>query len=205
MVPVVLVIGAYNETEAPRRQEYEYCLTSNLKVFEAVHVLREDAHTWADTLAGTAKLHLAEHGHRATFAEYFQYANSNLAGCFVFVSNADIVVSTPAAVRTLPMDHTLLLLSKRQAEAEEIVSTRGLSLDTFAFKAPIRPFPADWYLGRPGCEHRLAYEARRAGMTCRNPARIIICRHYHASGIRHYNAKRHDHWVHGPKVSVPVT
>jgi len=199
---VALVVGAYNEPHMARRAEYTACLTANLRAFDSVHVLREDAQTWADALSPAAGLTVANCGKRATFEGYFAYCARILSGAHVFVSNADIVIEQPKRIFALELRNHFIVLSKRQGASNDIVKPNGLSLDTWAFLSPLRKFRCNWYLGRPACEHRLAWEAQAAGLRCINPAHWLVCRHYHASGVRHY-ARRDE--IKGPRLFVPVT
>ena len=65
-------------------------------------------------------------------------------------------------------------------------STLTLSQDVWAFKAPLPKVDAKFLMGKPGCDNRIAYEFRRAGLRVNNPAYSIMAAHLHMSQKRNY-------------------
>lgn len=64
------------------------------------------------------------------------------------------------------------------------------SQDAWVFRGKVKkPMFADFYLGIPGCDNRIAYEIKKAGYLVLNPSKSIHALHYHSSAIRHYNSK----------------
>ena len=61
-----------------------------------------------------------------------------------------------------------------------------LSQDVWAFKAPLPKVDAKFLMGKPGCDNRIAYEFRRAGLRVNNPAYSIMAAHLHMSQKRNY-------------------
>ena len=47
-----------------------------------------------------------------------------------------------------------------------------LSQDVWAFRAPLPKVDAQFLMGKPGCDNRIAYEFRKAGMRVNNPAYV---------------------------------
>ena len=60
---------------------------------------------------------------------------------------------------------------------DSLVAT--LSQDVWAFKAPLPKVDAKFLMGKPGCDNRIAYEFRRAGLRVNNPAYSIMAAHLH--------------------------
>ena len=67
------------------------------------------------------------------------------------------------------------------------------SQDASIFQPPLPEFPCDWHLGLPGCDNRLAYEAKQAGLVLENPARSLRALHLHLSQVRHYGQRQRIH------------
>jgi len=76
------------------------------------------------------------------------------------------------------------------------------SQDVWIFKNPV-PDNAIQYsnflMGLLGCDNRIAFEWKRAGLTVLNPCSVIITRHLHASEKRNYTK---DTAVRGEYASV---
>ena len=47
-----------------------------------------------------------------------------------------------------------------------------LSQDVWAFRPPLPKVGAQFLMGKPGCDNRIAYEFRKAGMRVNNPAYV---------------------------------
>jgi hypothetical protein len=64
------------------------------------------------------------------------------------------------------------------------------SQDCWIFKTPIKfKDPPNFYLGKPGCDNRIAFMAWDSGYTVTNPAKQIVTKHLHLTGIRHYTVR----------------
>lgn len=66
------------------------------------------------------------------------------------------------------------------------------SQDCWAFRGPLKrlnDMAVDFAIGTPHCDNRIAYEAKKAGYTLRNPSRGVIVYHYHVSAIRNHPPK----------------
>ena len=61
-----------------------------------------------------------------------------------------------------------------------------LSQDVWAFKPPLPKVDAKFLMGKPGCDNRIAYEFRKAGLRVNNPAYRIMAAHLHMSQKRNY-------------------
>jgi len=199
----ILVTPHYGDPAPARRAEFVECLRCNLAnaLFDEIHVLLEDD---ARPELDDAKLRLVPLGRRATYADLFAHANSQLAGRRVVVANADIFFGGDLArLAVLDLRDTFLCVSRWDVQRDG--STRffehGESQDAWIFDTPIRRFPCAFPLGVPGCDNRLAWEAARAGLRVENPGRSLRAYHLHLSGVRRYG---HVHRIHGDVLSVPA-
>ena len=77
----------------------------------------------------------------------------------------------------------------------------GISQDAWIFTPPIpKKICADFTLGCPGCDNRIAAEFNKAGWILSNPSKLIKCYHLHISAIRNYGDA-----VSGPHISIPYS
>jgi hypothetical protein len=68
------------------------------------------------------------------------------------------------------------------------------SQDAWIFQTPIPPFKYDKImLGVMGCDNRIAYRAKEAGLIILNPCKTIQAIHLHMSGIRNFDPKQSPH------------
>ncbi len=186
---MILLVGYYQERSPERAAELLACLRRNCSNdhIRAVHVFLEgDA---GPGLQG-AKLRTIPFGRRVRFCDLFAYANRNLQGQPTIIANSDIFFDhTLARLHGYDLDGKLLCLSRWDVDPDGTTRLyeQPWSQDAWIFRAPARPFQADWHLGLPGCENRMAHEARQAGMLLVNPSRTVHANHLHLSGVRNYN------------------
>ena len=207
-----LVVGSYTDPHPARREEFVECLRRNLAnpYVGEVHVMVEEREPAFDPADDTLrafgeKLTLVAHGRRLTYQGVFEYANGCLAGRRVIAANADIYFDgTLRHLHTCDLTSTLLCLSRWdvQPDGSSRFFEHDWSQDAWVFDAPIRPFPSDFHLGLLGCDNRIAFEARRAGLTLSNPGRTIRAHHLHVTNVRRYGWSER---LHGDTAPVPAT
>jgi hypothetical protein len=207
-----LVVGSYADPHPARRDEFVECLRRNLANphLDEVHVMVEERAPAfdpdADPLGAFAdKLTLVPHGRRLTYQGVFEYANGHLAGRRVIAANADIYFDgTLRHLRMCDLSSTLLCLSRWdvQPDGSSRFFEHDWSQDAWIFETPIRAFPSEFHLGLLGCDNRIAFEARRAGLTLANPGRSIRAHHLHVTNVRRY---RWSERLHGDTAPVPAT
>jgi hypothetical protein len=193
---MIRLLGLYREPSPARMAELVEVLRRTLADgrLTEVHVFLEDRlEPRAIPELSNPKVRLVPHGRRLTFGDLFAYANQHLAGRRVIIANNDIYFDhTLARLDDCDLAGKLLCLSRWdvQADGSARLFDSCSSQDAWIFQAPIRAFAADWYLGLPGCENRLAYEAKEAGLQLENPARSVRALHLHLSQVRHYREKQ---------------
>lgn len=196
---MIVLVGFYNDPMPARAAELLECLRRNLDNphVEGVHVFVEsgDPARVRDDHGPLRhpKATLVPHGRRVTFHDLFGYANRHLAGRRVAIANSDIYFDhTLARLDAYALEGQLLCLSRWEADPDgrPYLFEHPFSQDVWAFQAPLRPFPCDWFLGLPGCENRLAHEAARAGLRLSNPSRSVRAHHLHQSQVRHYTERQ---------------
>lgn len=207
-----LLVGFYNDASPIRTGEYVECVRRNSANphIESIIVFIEDQTPLADVRARSPalahpKVQFVEHALRLSFKQLFEYANRHLAGAGVIIANADIYFDeTLALLEEESLAGKMLCLSRWDETSDGALRhfDRPDSQDAWIFEPPVPRIAADFFLGKPGCENRLAYEAECAGLTVSNPSRSLRARHLHNSAIRRYTPRER---VNGPMRFVPAS
>ena len=197
---MILLTGTYIHASEDRMAEYVGVLRENLRCeqIHEIHLFIEDpvdryfSLVKPDAPRGSLRVlyDLLQHpkirrnmlGRRATYAEYFEYANNLGPGKVCVLSNADIYFDhTLERLSLVDMDKTFVILAKWN---DNLLHSPADSQDSWIFKTPVRRMLSNWTLGVPGCENRIAFEAKAVGYEILNPAWSIRAHHCHASNIR---------------------
>jgi hypothetical protein len=209
---MTLLIGFYADADLARRSEFLECIsrnTANTHIEEIV-IFLEDKRTSAAVrerfpALQHPKTRLIEYGQRLTYSQLFAYANLHLKGAPVIIANADIFFDeTLALLEEEPLTGRMLCLSRWDQAIDGTFRhfERPESQDAWIFEPPIPPIAADFCLGKPGCDNRLAYEAERAGLQVSNPSQSVRAHHLHNTAIRRYT--QNDR-LDGPIRLVPIS
>jgi hypothetical protein len=184
---MILIQQRYVSTDPARQAELESARASN----ERCHLL-----TRTVAVEGAAK--------RWTFADLFELAARDFPGQICAIANSDISFDASLAAVEPLLSRPSVLVALTRWDDDTAPSMEGRvdpvtwrfysqSQDAWIFRAGALPsFHADFQLGVPRCENRLAFEAARAGIVIRNPALSIKARHHHATNLRTW--KRTDHY-----------
>lgn len=183
-----LFINYYKDSNPERQKELDYCLNMNLNnpLLDKICALSEYDVPGAETILFRD---------RPTFNDFFSLANERAEpGDISIIANTDIYFENSLRY----------ILQMGENEAFALSRTDNLSWDSqdaWIFRGPIKKMDADFFMGRGGCDNRLAYEMARAGYKVSNPALTIKAIHLHASQVRHYN--EHTEKVRRPYLLVP--
>ena len=140
---------------------------------------------------------------RWTYADVFALVSERYPGQTIVLSNSDISFDESLeAVAGVIAPGVLVALTRWDDATAPSMEGRvdpatwkfySQSQDTWIFVAAgLPPFTADFRLGVPRCENRLAYEAAAAGVVVIDPALAVRSAHHHASNVRSW--KRGDHY-----------
>lgn len=181
---MILVQQRYESPNAERQAELDRCrkINGELNAFADVVLVDGAARRW-------------------TFADFFRLMAERHPGEICVLANSDMAFTDSIALAApLAAQGMLVALSRWDdavAPSMEGHSTGAgwhffsHSQDVWVFRAgELPPFNADFQLGIPQCESRLAYEAAAAGLIVVNPALSIRCHHHHGSAVR--NWRRQD-------------
>ncbi|MDX2000939.1 MAG: hypothetical protein SFW35_00775 [Chitinophagales bacterium] len=178
--------GWYQDKVRRRQKEYLYCLQKNLDnpLIDKVHLLMETALT----VPKHPKLNAINWTKRPTYNDFFLVANDSDA-TICLIGNTDIYFDETLTLATCIKENECFALTRWDVYHEgeiHLYSGAACSQDTWIFRRPIRNIAGDFYLGKPGCDNRIAYEIASAGYHVTNPSKSIRSIHWHASGIRNY-------------------
>jgi len=137
-------------------------------------------------------------GGRSTFATLFALAAERFGGEVCVVANSDIVFDQSLRLAEPLLRRrgrpTLVALTRWDDPSGPSMEGRVVggtwrfyshSQDAWMFVAGgLPPFTADFTLGIPACENRLAHEAHGAGVAVVDPALTVRTWHHHASAVR---------------------
>ena len=132
---------------------------------------------------------------RASYSDYFRYARENLHGQSCIIANSDIFFDeTLEVINGVDLKNTLICLSrwdiKKGLGGDAVrLFNRADSQDSWIFTSPVNKKveeDATFFLGRVGCDNKLAWIAYEAGMKLTNPAKQIITKHLHQIDYRTY-------------------
>lgn len=146
--------------------------------------------------SGANLIHLDDNVKRATYLDFFNKINET-------TGNDDINIIANSDIYFKPEDLDLIEknLNKNQCYAlcrwdvitdrEPLFLNRWDAQDSWCFRGQVRPVRfSEFYLGKPGCDNRIAYELKQAGYDVLNPSKTIRSYHLHNSGIRNYISNR---------------
>lgn len=200
----------YKSRHSERDAELLRCLQMNCDVasLDCIHVLEEPPHRLADT----GKVHVIRVQDRPTFSDLFAAARS--AGLtdsdLSIIANSDIIIAD-ATLKT-----TMKHLGRGECYAVarwDVHSRSGIAKEVCNYHAQdawlfygAPDIVADFYMGRPGCDGRIAFEMRRHGYTVLNPSHQVRVFHLHEAETRTYSLDTPSDWVSGPYEHVhPVS
>ncbi|MBT0666291.1 glycosyltransferase family 4 protein [Geobacter pelophilus] len=181
-----LIVQYYRAATPERQGEIDTCLRENLQnpLIDAVHLLTEELFDLT-AFSNTEKIKQTVISERLTFERAFKYANTWPEPVIWMLSNADIY-----------FDDTLRFLVKVDFSNQIFALTRHNimpdgslefmppeyahgSQDVWIFTAPVpvEKMFTSFYLGIPGCDHRIAYEFVNFGFVVLNPSLMLVARH----------------------------
>jgi len=184
--PIHLIAQYYRAGSVERQGEIDACLRENLQnsLISMIHLLTEEDFDYS-RFPNSDKIVQTVIGERLTYERAFKYANAWPEPVIWMLSNADIYFDE--TLRFLPgVDFTNQIFALTR---HNIMSDGRLefmppeyahgSQDVWIFTTPVQleKMFTTFFLGIPGCDHRIAYEFMCAGYIVLNPSHKIIVRH----------------------------
>jgi len=194
-----LIIEYYTPKNEHRDKEYLFCIEKNIesKLFDEIHVFIEEGSELPENLSKDINIHLDK---RKTFQDLFDYCNTYFPNEICIISNTDIIFDdTVNYINDNNIEDRFLCLTRwdvlQDGNMRFFDNQSGIayfSQDSWIFKTPIPIIDADFFMGKPGCDNKLAYIASQAKMDVRNPSKAIITKHIHTSNYRTYTSCSKD-------------
>lgn len=178
-----LFISLYPEQDKQRRKELLDCLDFNEsnQLIKHIHVLNEGM-----LAAKLIRCHERLIAHRVTYNDLFNFVNEYTRKDDInIIANSDIYFENTLELATKIKDNDCYAISRVGMPK----NYKAGSQDVWIFKGRIRPIRADFPIGVPGCDNRLAHEIAKVGYDIINPCRTIKCRHLH-KGKSWYDTKK---------------
>jgi len=182
----LLFTSYFNTNDGARQRELNTCLQNNLDNVNIDHVY---CYSESPYPVQNDKLTMKYDG-RPTYQNLIDWANDiSQDGDVVAIANSDIYFDeTLNWAHNVNMGATLIALSRWDVLPNQ---TKRLfayehSQDAWIFKGKIHIKGAEYYMGLPGCDNRIAYDANEQGYRVVNTAKDIISYHLHNSNVRSY-------------------
>lgn len=177
--PLLHLIVQYCQDPRPERQaEFDACLAANLD------------NPWVITVHNLVEPHVVVPQRFATHAKYsehrvpdwltyqraFQFANQQLDGEVVAVTNLDIMLDPAtdwaAAAALVQTREQVLCLGRHETDGQRVWRDEALarlafanSQDAWLFRAPALVLDCDFEVGTLGCDNAIAERIKRSGLT----------------------------------------
>ena len=184
-----LIIPFFTDKSEERNKELSKCYERNLQcseIDEIILVIDDKTKVKRDS-----KVVVKYVESRPTYSDLFRIANMHNSNGVSIIANTDIYFDE---INLIKIKHTIseemcFALSRWDEEPNgEYVHHRSRdSQDVWIFKGHINTeIKGDFFLGRPGCDNRIAYEIGKAGYEIRNPSDTIKSYHLHLTQAKTY-------------------
>lgn len=183
---MINLFTSYFESENKERQaEIDLCLNKNIKnwLIDKIFITNESNKKHRKKVKVFSKSRPMFTDFFNAIKEYSKPKDINI------IANSDIYFdNTLSLLAGLYSDNLCLALSRADKVGDRFISYHSeYSQDAWIFFGKIeKEIYGDFYLGRPGCDNRIAYEIAKAGYEVRNLCKTITIIHLHQSQIKTY-------------------
>jgi hypothetical protein len=182
-----LFTSYYKDKNEERQKEIDFCLEKNIKntFINRVYILSEVE----NIPFNDDKIEIILHK-RPTFKDFFIIIN-NVSNDkdFNILTNSDIFLDeTVKEIKNIMNKSMVLsLLRWEYGENPKINIMRSDCQDTWIWIGKMKELEySDFYLGKLGCDNRIAWEFKNKGFILRNPCSLIKTYHVHNTNVRNY-------------------
>jgi len=186
--PIHLLISLYQLSDLRRESEILFCLRKNLdNIYVSKIIVLNEGFT--NPMLFEQKIQQITINKRPTYRDFIPYME---AGAINIISNADIWFDhTLESLKKLRWHRKLMYVLTRREKNGRLFNVNGNSHDSWIFLGRPKALElADFYLGIPNCEQRLAAVMNDCGYYVLNPSKFIKTWHEHSSSHRAY----HETW-----------
>lgn len=199
---VNLFVSVYNEPHEDRKKELDYCLNKNIEnaSIDRIYILLEPDTEYSNSEKETI-IQLSE---RPTFKSYFKAVNSVSTS-----QDINIIINSDIYFEASDINKIKARLNNKKCFAltrydlhDDLTATfldRRDSQDSWCFQGKVRyaQIECDFYLGKPGCDNRIAHELKKVRYEITNPSRSIKSYHLHNTQVKSYE-RTEEHIVKPP-------
>lgn len=203
-----LLIEYFTSPHTQRDLEYKTCISENIKneLISKIFVFISDD---SNLDIQSEKLVFLKREERPTFYDLLDFCNLQSNDEIYIIANSDIFFdNTLLHINKFNMDNIFLALTRWDVLSENgqwssRFFNHTASQDVWIFKTPIQVDKrSKFYLGKPGCDNRIAQLYHEMKYDVRNPSLQIKSYHYHITSYRTYNQKD---IIHGPYLLLQPT
>lgn len=207
-MPVNLFISFYVDSHEERRLEIFKCFKYNITnpLIAKIYVFCKEEHIESLlTFPCLDKIIIIKHENKPTYQEMFDEINARTREHEVnIIANSDIYFGTSINHMHGIKPDECYALSRWEFGVAYQVQDRGDSQDVWVFRGKVKDIAyAEFCLGVPGCDNRIAHELQLAGYTVTNPSLTIKTWHLHESAVRRYNY--YDEHIPQPYLKIKST
>lgn len=185
-----LLVQYFRVKDEGRNKEYMECIIKNIDniYLKNIFILTEQSDD-KKYLPKNDKLKIYDFGKRASYNDFFNFANNNIPNSNIILSNLDIIIDeTISNLCNYDLSKYFLCLTRwdlKESGEVKFYNEPG-SQDTWIFSTPTKPINAKFFIGYKGCDNRIAYLAEEAGYIVNNPSKLIRTLHLHNHDYRGY-------------------
>ena len=193
-----LLVNFFKSNNDKRNEEYLFALNRNIdnEYIDTIFLFVEDmSHVEG---IESEKVKIVELDSRPTFQDIIDFGNKELKGQQCIISNTDIFMDdTLSHVKDNDISNLFLSLTRWDVKTDGTieyydVENKGWTQDTYIYESPIDIKDANFFVGLPGQENRLAYLAYEAGLNVINPSLLVIIKHFHLTDYTSDSNSRHS-------------
>jgi len=188
----------YNENNPSRREEYMNCLRRNLacKAIDQVVIINENGDLSEFSMN---KLNIINLNRRPTYHDFFELINKTPHDSYIsIIANTDIYFDQNiSVVNQLNFKNRCFALSRWdiKSDGKPVLNDRNDSQDVWIFRGKIKKVKADYYVGVPRCDNRIAYELEKTGYQIENPSFSLKSYHLHAGERGEYTEVNQPEYI----------
>jgi hypothetical protein len=183
-----LITSYYTDSDLDRQKELDFCLKKNIDndLIDEILILNEN-----DTLPLESKKIRQVKFSRPKFKDFFNIINSITKKEDInILTNTDIFFNTSLSqINKLDLTNKVITLLRWEYNGGNptIPIKRGDCQDSWIWLGDVKPLDnSDFYLGKLGCDNRIAWEFKNVGYTLTNNCDLIHSIHVHETRKRNY-------------------
>ena len=207
-----LLVNYFKSKSKNRNAEYLFALNKNIanEHIKRIFLFVEEQSDCEGI--ESEKVTFVEVDVRPTFQDIINYTNKELKGETCIISNTDIFMDdTLRHVENNNIQGLFFLLTRWDVKPDGTIefydkNNKGWTQDTYIYQSPIDIKDADFFVGLPGQENRLAFLAHEAGLNVINPSLLVIIKHFHLTDYTSdSNSRDKDNRVQGKYLYIKAS